>query len=341
MTTTQRKAFTLIELLVVIAIIAILIAMLVPAVQKVRESAARAQCQNNLKQLGVGMHNFHGVFKAFPPGIRTAAADLQHDGEATAFAYLLPYLEGGNIVQNYDLTQPWGSGPNGTAVQSGVPLFVCPSNTSQFIMNVTSFNDGSFPNTVGITDYALCHGASGILHWDWQAIPLSVRGVFYHIRQGVSELGARFRDITDGTSTTIAMGDAACGSVKYTMRDPFTNAPSPNAKIIQGWGAANIACAGGVGGSPYFSSVFAVTAQGPGFPEPMNRDLIAPCLWSCNQTTPGAGGVANFISGFRSNHSGGCNFLFCDGSVRFLSQGIAQPTYEGLSTHGGGEVASD
>src|ERR1019366_5740234 len=100
----NRRAFTLIELLVVIAIIAILIALLVPAVQKVRESAARAQCVNNLKQLGLAMHNYHGAYKQFPPGF-VATTDLQDGGEATAFPYLLPYLEGGNVVVGYDVSQ--------------------------------------------------------------------------------------------------------------------------------------------------------------------------------------------------------------------------------------------
>src|ERR1700722_477978 len=99
--TPMRRAFTLIELLVVIAIIAILIALLVPAVQKVREAAARAQCVNNLKQMALAMHNYHGVFKNFPPGSLFAAANLGDDGVATGFPYLLPYLEGGNIVAGY------------------------------------------------------------------------------------------------------------------------------------------------------------------------------------------------------------------------------------------------
>src|SRR5438067_12512140 len=94
----SRNGFTLIELLVVIAIIAILIALLVPAVQKTREAAARTQCANNLKNLGLALQNYHSAYKNFPPGSRFAIWDLGDTGEATGFAYLLPFVEGDNVI---------------------------------------------------------------------------------------------------------------------------------------------------------------------------------------------------------------------------------------------------
>lgn len=116
----QRSGFTLIELLVVIAIIAILIALLVPAVQKVRESAARLQCQNNLKQIGLGLHNYHDTHKAFPPGVTTTAP-------LTCWtALVLPYIEQGNLANTYNYKVNWNV--NTAADQMPIPIFICPSD---------------------------------------------------------------------------------------------------------------------------------------------------------------------------------------------------------------------
>src|SRR6187431_1760524 len=101
--TRGRIGFTLIELLVVIAIIAVLIALLLPAVQKVRDAAARMQCQNNLKQMGIACHNYYDSLKVWAPGYRVSSTDAVHDGEATGFAYLLPYLEQANRVAKYNI----------------------------------------------------------------------------------------------------------------------------------------------------------------------------------------------------------------------------------------------
>src|SRR5260370_6608020 len=122
----SRRAFTLIELLVVIAIIAILIALLVPAVQKVREAAARTQCINNLKQIGVACHSYHDANKGLPPGYSaTAAYPSTSPGWGWA-AYLLPYLEHGNLYRQINFNSPVESQ---SAIQTIIPVFLCPSDT--------------------------------------------------------------------------------------------------------------------------------------------------------------------------------------------------------------------
>jgi prepilin-type N-terminal cleavage/methylation domain-containing protein/prepilin-type processing-associated H-X9-DG protein len=344
----MRRGFTLIELLVVIAIIAVLIGMLLPAVQKVREAANRLKCANNLKQLGLALHHYHLAHECFPPGMVSSGINVS-DAEATGFTYLLPYLEQDNTHRLYHFDEPWFGRSNYDVVAIPVKLFFCPSNRDQGSIDLTPIAEQwatPLPPRAASCDYAFCKGANGAVPQDWNRIPVTVRGVFHIRPPDEPRSGVRLTDISDGTSSTFAMGDAVGGNPHYLVRDlnnpeqpvihPLTGQTLP---IEQSWSAAGM----GHTTHPWYGSVFAVTAQ-YGLPpdprdEPMNRRPATPTL----ESRTGVGDNRNgkdFVSGFRSLHPGGCNFLFCDGSTRFIVQTIQPAVYRALSTYAGGEIVS-
>jgi prepilin-type N-terminal cleavage/methylation domain-containing protein/prepilin-type processing-associated H-X9-DG protein len=343
----RRCGFTLVELLVVLAIIGVLIGLLLPAVQKVRAAAQRVQCQNHLKQLGLALHNYHDSQATFPPGLVLSGFAVT-DAEATGFTFLLPYLEQDNTYRLYHFDDPWWLPSNFTAVAIPVKMFFCPSNRTQGELDLTAIAAQwglKLPPQVACADYAFCHGANGALHRDWTRIPMQVRGVFNIRPPSTPQSGLRLTEINDGTSNTMAMGDAAGGSPSYRVRD--LNQPAQLAldtsgqpvNLEQSWSAAGV----GDTAHPWYASVFAVTAQ-YGLPpdprdEPMNRRPGTPTVFGNDARGDNSRG-RDFISGFRSLHPGGCNFLFCDGSVRFVAETIPSPVYRALSTYAGGEVLS-
>jgi prepilin-type N-terminal cleavage/methylation domain-containing protein len=190
----RRTAFTLIELLVVIAIIAVLIGLLLPAVQKVREAASSSQCKNNLKQLGLALHGYHDANRSFPPGVVADTSDLR-SGRHSGLVYLLPYLEQNNLSNRYDFTATWRSPGNLALAQTRVPEFLCPSASGQVP------EDGGVSGAP--TDYAFCKGAMAYLSADATIRPGS----------GLFDVNSarRIADVRDGTSQTFAMGEAVSG----------------------------------------------------------------------------------------------------------------------------------
>jgi prepilin-type processing-associated H-X9-DG protein/prepilin-type N-terminal cleavage/methylation domain-containing protein len=340
-----RLAVTLIELLVVLAILGVLIGLLLPAVQKVREAAARIQCQNNLHQLGLALHQYHLDNGSFPPGLYMTS-ELQ-DAWATGYTYLLPYLEQENLQHRYHFDAPWYLPVNYEAVGIEVKAFYCPSNRTSGSIDLTPLQaqwGTALPPRAAACDYAFCKGANAALSANASRIPLAAHGVFDVSASAGTLFTVRLLEITDGTSTTFAMGDAAGGSPAYLVADlahpdqpvidPFTGGPD---RLEQSWSAAGL----GDPNHPWYGSVFAVTAQYGLDPdphdEPMNLRPATPTVVGGDPFGNNRSG-RDHVSGFRSLHPGGCNFLYCDGSVRFLSSSIAPATYRALSTYAGDEV---
>jgi prepilin-type N-terminal cleavage/methylation domain-containing protein/prepilin-type processing-associated H-X9-DG protein len=342
----RRRGFTLLELLVVIAIIAVLIGLLLPAVQKVREAASRSKCQNNLKQLGLALHNYHDVNHGFPAGLVSNSSNTE-DASASGFTYILPYLEQDATYTIYHFDDDWWNPSNYPAVGIEIKLFYCPSNRTNGQIDLRPLEvqwGQALPPLAGAVDYAFCRGATGALHPDAERTPKQVRGVFDLRPSDSAKAVVKLTDIADGTSTTIAMGDAAGGTPGLLVLDRTkpsqpaidfnTNQP---AIVDQSWGAAGVTDAV----HPYYGSVFATTAQYGLDPdpkdEPMNRAMIMPTVFDFDPFGDNRTG-RDSVSGFRSRHSGGCNFVFCDGGVRFVRDSIAPATYRALATYAGGEI---
>ncbi|MCI0465301.1 MAG: DUF1559 domain-containing protein [Gemmataceae bacterium] len=305
MVRSTRRGFTLIELLVVIAIIAVLIGLLLPAVQKVRQAAARLQCQNHLKQIGLGLHNYHDANGVFPPGgMGTASTAAANDGMGF-HVYLLPYVEQDALFRQFDLTRPYNTAPNRALGAVRVPLYQCPSAVNLYTENA---GENTATGAKGwTTHYHGNMGPNDLATNKYQVLPSTNGG---QARQGVLGRDTKFRltDITDGTSNTLLVGETS-----WTR--------------------------GGSGDPSSLRVGYRVWHRG------CNTNNQLAC-GSCRNVANGlatvwAGGGAtaaynNFS--FGGIHPGGTNFLFCDGSIRSLSNDTALGVLLALSSRNGGEI---
>lgn len=334
----MRRAFTLIELLVVIAIIAILIALLLPAVQQAREAARRTQCKNNLKQIGLALHNYHDVHSILPPAfvIRDGATlspqffDRDHH-TGTWTIHVLPFIDQASLYSNFNASEGIGSAANQGVIRTELQTFKCPSDPFSDSPFAADSSQGSQAMNVGARYDGLvgargCYainlnpgspalGANPTSPLELANDPPVVRGI------AGANVSFKFRDITDGLSNTIAVDEIRAGI--------------NSAQDARGvWGMPAVG-----------SSAVAWHATGNAFtpndcdPNADDLEFIDPDNTIC------MGGHEDWPSGnlqapVRSLHTGGVQVILCDGSVRFVSENVDTGVWYSSHTKSGGEIAS-
>ena len=335
---TRRAAFTLIELLVVIAIIAILIALLVPAVQKVREAAARTQCQNNLKQIGLALHNYEGTFKHYPPSMRApvGATFGTNNGSWSVHGRILPFIEQGNAFFLVNLEVAWDAQGATGVPTTRVPVYVCPSEVNDRV-RTSGGAPFVYPQTYGFN-------FGTWLVWD----PRTGEG-----SDGVFFPNARLNPqaIRDGLSNTLAAADVKAFTpyVRNTGDPGPVPPPSPA-------GVAGMAAGGQKKLGPTTNDCTGHTewpdgrVHHSGFTTAFTPNTVVPFAdggvtydidYNSRQEGNSATQPTYAAVTARSYHTNLVNVLLMDGSVRSVSNSIALPVWRALGTRGGGEVVGD
>ncbi|MDR3634681.1 MAG: DUF1559 domain-containing protein [Isosphaeraceae bacterium] len=335
-----RRGFTLIELLVVIAIIAVLIALLLPAVQAAREAARRAQCVNNLKQIGLGLHNYHQVTDKFPIGgaCNQGAYGCVAWNGMSAQALMLSYMEQTQIYNsiNFSILGPGAAvAVNTTAEYTKINTFLCPSDGNAG--SALSDNGTGYPNN---NSYVASYGTTSV-SYSSTSTGLFAYGTAYGIR-----------DITDGSSNTIAFSEMLVGDTQNTpakrsngvMSVGITGYADVNTVGVAALQSGDLAtCSTSYLTGTLHNSIGAMWIVGT-MGDTMFNTVVPPnstqYKWgACKQ---GGGGWAEGMNyaNASSNHSGGVNALFADGSVKFIKNSINIYIYWNIGTRANGEVVS-
>jgi prepilin-type N-terminal cleavage/methylation domain-containing protein/prepilin-type processing-associated H-X9-DG protein len=305
----RRRGFTLIELLVVIAIIAVLMGLLLPAVQKVRAAAHRTSCQNNLKQLALASHSYHSTYATFPPGMQQALyPDPPGFRGYSLFIYLLPYLGQDNLYRSWDFGDPLNNAAGGARARTAVvlPGLLCPSDLVP--TNPVTFRERMY----ALTSYG---GNGGRRSFDPGAA--STDGIFHTTGPGslpvANQTSVTLGEITDGTANTLLFGER-------NHFDPAFDALPPTPRTMAEWGrwapSAGRLAAGDV-----------------------TLSTAVPINYRVSSGSVGTGSLEEQrICAFGSNHAGGANFALADGSVRFIQEMISISLLQRLGTRNDGHV---
>jgi prepilin-type N-terminal cleavage/methylation domain-containing protein/prepilin-type processing-associated H-X9-DG protein len=307
----RSHAFTLIELLVVIAIIAILIGLLLPAVQKVREAAARAKCQNNLKQFGLAMHNYAGTNNDKFPSTRQNTPTNKF---ASWTILALAYVEQDNVAKIYDRNQRWDTTPNLDNGQNQLKLFLCPSAPESRLAATTGPAAG---RTLGAMDYLVMHQVRNRFYVGNNIVNPSGAGID---NPGALSNGVQtpILGITDGTSNTILFMEAGARPTHYIMGKPSGGGP-PSGEGF-GWSDPDTG-SGSLDGCNQTTGVVNTNGVGAG---------AGTCIMNCNNDSEPY-----------SFHTGGMNVCLADGSVRFVASSVSAANFAAMVTARCGEIISE
>ncbi|MCA9128685.1 MAG: DUF1559 domain-containing protein [Planctomycetales bacterium] len=299
----SKPGFTLVELLVVIAIIGILVGLLLPAVQSAREAARRTQCMNNLKQIGLGLHNYHDAHKCFPFALIGAGPK-----KYSALSQVLPFIEQNNLYAQIDFNTTWNDPVNESARLLELSGFRCPSDLQN-----------PQPSVGGAVNYVPNKGTS----LDWQ--DTKANGVIYFAS------ATRFADITDGTSHTAAFSERIVSDASNGILTPESDAYLVRSDPLT-LDEAIAQCA-----------AVDITDLANQFPNFMGAPWIhgknayqhinSPNTRSCGFQPAGKG---DFTA--TSRHTGGVQVVMCDGSVQFVSSNVDVQVWRAVGTRNGGEV---
>jgi prepilin-type N-terminal cleavage/methylation domain-containing protein len=310
----RSRGFTLIELLVVIAIIAVLIALLLPAVQQAREAARRTQCKNNLKQLGLAIHNYHDNFNCMPIADVNGAVN-----PVSAHARLLPYCDQANLYNLINFNVGYDDVSNTIPRNKELPMFRCPTDPTPLPASIGGRNNYYWNAGSGIVMYV--SGATGQ--------PAS-NGVVFH------NMMIRFADVTDGLSNTACMAEKLTGDGNNGISSPRTDTYRPGTypntadEAVQQCNATNVIDLSLQGysnvGGPWLQQYHS-TNQYNHVIQPNGRSCMFP-----------PGRIATTAN---SQHTGGVHLLQCDGSVKFVSDSLDLKTWRSVGSINGGEVLGE
>lgn len=330
----RRSAFTLIELLVVIAIIAVLIGLLLPAVQKVREAANRIRCTNQLKQLALAAHNYHDTNRRFPHGVQQFSfTAMPRFRGVSLFVYLLPYFEQDNLQRNWDYTDPLNNTTGGPAARTAqvINLLICPSDTIP-----ANPVDGGSNRWYGLTSYG---GNGGTQSYD--PMNATTDGIFHTTGPGsqprANQQPVAMGEVTDGLSNTVLFGERSHLDPNHDSFAANITAPGGsflNPMNLIGWWAPS-------GGRLAIGDV-SMSAYAPiNYRVPQNyanRGSMSPPASDYNSYLYY---YERRMCSFGSNHPGGANLALADGSVRFVRDNVAQLTLQRLCARSDGNVIED